>query len=135
VYEKGIRIPYYGIHLFGTDELEMYHLEDVRYKAMSPNEHGRFLIPPMRVELGIWHGFFAGTETNWLRWWDLQGNMLLTGAERAKKEAESAEKEKERAEKEAERAEKEAERAEKEAASAERFAAKLREMGIDPNAI
>jgi Uma2 family endonuclease len=128
VYEQGIHIPYYGIHLFGTGQVEMYHLNDVRYKAMSPNENGRFVIPPMGVELGVWHGVFAGVETNWLRWWDLQGNMLLTGSERAAKEAE-------RAAKEAEQAAKEKERAAKEAAHAERLAAKLRELGVDPNSI
>lgn len=49
--------------------------------------------------MGIWQGQYQNMELPWLRWWDLDGNLLLTGAERA-----------------------------------ERLVAKLRELGIDPEA-
>jgi len=107
VYEQGIIIPYYGIFIFETGQLEMYHLQDEHYEPLAPNEHHRFVIPPLGVELGIWHGTYETKEDDWLRWWDLQGNMLLTGAERAVQEA----------------------------ARADRYAAKLRELGVDPNSI
>jgi hypothetical protein len=35
------------------------------------------------VELGLWQGEYQNAELPWLRWWDLQGNLLLTGEERA----------------------------------------------------
>ncbi|MGB8703194.1 MAG: Uma2 family endonuclease, partial [Thermosynechococcaceae cyanobacterium] len=57
----------------------------------------------------------------WLRWWDSDGNLLLTGEERAEQEEQRTEQEKQRAEKERQRA--------------DRLAAKLREMGVDPEQI
>jgi hypothetical protein len=35
------------------------------------------------VELGLWHGVYQNGQLPWLGWWDLQGNLLLTGEERA----------------------------------------------------
>jgi hypothetical protein len=32
--------------------------------------------------LGIWQGQYQNMELPWLRWWDEQGNLLLTGEER-----------------------------------------------------
>jgi len=46
---------------------------------MAPNERGHYPIL-MEVELGAWEG--ALLNQPWLRWWDLQGNLLLTGTER-----------------------------------------------------
>ena len=46
---------------------------------MQPNERGHYPIPPMGVELGL--RFEDGVA--WLRWWDDEGNLLLTGDERA----------------------------------------------------
>jgi hypothetical protein len=43
----------------------------------------------------------------WLRWWDSQGNLLLTGDERAEREQQRA----------------------------QRLAAKLRELGVDPHEV
>ncbi|MFO5493020.1 MAG: Uma2 family endonuclease, partial [Cuspidothrix sp.] len=40
-------------------------------------------ILPMGVELGLWQGEYQNMDLPWLRWWDLQGNLLLTGEERA----------------------------------------------------
>lgn len=45
----------------------------------------------MGVELGLWQGTYQNQTMLWLRWWDLEGNLLLTGQERA--ELEQAQKE------------------------------------------
>jgi hypothetical protein len=50
---------------------------------MSVNEREHYPIPPLGVELGIWQGRYKNVELPWLRWWDTQGNILLTGEERA----------------------------------------------------
>jgi hypothetical protein len=42
----------------------------------------------MQVELGVWHGTFLNQPKQlWLRWWDLAGNLLLTGQEQAERKA------------------------------------------------
>ncbi|MGB3649629.1 MAG: Uma2 family endonuclease, partial [Rivularia sp. (in: cyanobacteria)] len=55
-------------------------------------------ITPMGVELGIWQGLYQNAELPWLRWWDANGNLLLTGDERAKIETQRAEVERQKRE-------------------------------------
>ncbi|HIK11581.1 MAG TPA: Uma2 family endonuclease [Oscillatoriaceae cyanobacterium M33_DOE_052] len=112
VYERVMRIPYYGIYYVNSGNLEVYRLVDTRYQKMNPNERGHYPIDPMELELGLLEGTYQNQTQKWLRWWDNQGNLLLIGQEEAEKER--AEKEKERDEKEKERAEKEKERQKRE---------------------
>ncbi|MDT9191242.1 MAG: Uma2 family endonuclease, partial [Limnospira sp. PMC 894.15] len=78
-------------------------------------------------------------ELPWLRWWDSQGNLLLTGDERARIERQRAENERQRAEQAEQRFEQaevelqqERQRAQAERQRAERLAELLRAQGIDP---
>ncbi|MEG4628470.1 Uma2 family endonuclease [Microcoleus sp. AR_TQ3_B6] len=148
VYERIIRIPYYGIYEMRTGNLEVYHLIDFVYRKMEPNERGHYPIPVLDVELGLWEGSYQNQELLWLRWWDSQGNLLLTGSEqveieralveqereRVAQERERAEQERERAEQERERAEQKRERAEQAERKVTQLAERLRAMGIDPDA-
>jgi hypothetical protein len=88
VYEQAIRVPYYGIYEVAKAQVEVYHLIDFTYQLMKPNERGHYAIAPLGVELGIWQGLYQNAELPWLRWWDAQGNLLLTGEERAEVERE-----------------------------------------------
>jgi Uma2 family endonuclease len=126
VYEQIIRIPYYGIYEIKTGQLEVYHLTDFSYQRIEPNERGHYPIMPLGVELGLWQGTYQNQEQLWIRWWDLEGNLLLIGSEQAKQEKQRAEVEKQRAEVEKQRAEV----AERKAA---RLAERLRAMGFDPD--
>ena len=69
---------------------------------------------------------YQGMTLPWMRWWDLENNMLLTGAEGmviAQAEKLTAQlKTQEAQEAQAQ-------------AQADRLAAKLRELGIDPNTL
>ncbi|MFZ4557179.1 MAG: Uma2 family endonuclease, partial [Pseudanabaena sp.] len=82
-YEQAIRIPFYAIFDAWKDILEVYHLVDGRYTKMEPNQRGHFAIAPMAVELGLQQEIQQREMTTWLRWWDEDGNLLLTGDERA----------------------------------------------------
>jgi Uma2 family endonuclease len=86
VYEHIIRIPFYGIYEIQTGRLEFHQLSPVRYRQLSPNERGHYPIEPLQVELGLWQGTYQNQTQLWLRWWDLEGNLLLTGSEQAKVE-------------------------------------------------
>lgn len=79
------------------------------------------------VELGLmlWQGKFENREDTWLRWRDRDGQMLLTGAERA-------EQERQRAEQERQRADQERLMRQQAQQQAERLAARLRELGREP---
>lgn len=127
VYERIIRIPYYGIYEVKTGNLEVYHLIDFVYRRIEPNERGHYPIPVLDVELGLWQGSYQNQEMLWLRWWDSQGNLLLIGSEQVEIERARTEQERQRAE----QAERKAEQAERKAAQ---LADRLRAMGIDPDA-
>jgi len=58
----------------------------------------------MGVELGVWEGSYQNQTQRWLRWWDNQGNLLLTGSEQARLERLHTEQERQRAETERQRA-------------------------------
>jgi Uma2 family endonuclease len=122
VYQQIIRIPYYAIYEINNGNLEVYHLVDFSYQKIHPNERGHYPIPPLGIELGLWMGSYLNNpEELWLRWWDLNGNLLLIGREEAEQERHRTEQERERAE-----------QAEQKAA---RLAERLRAMGIDPDSV
>jgi Uma2 family endonuclease len=114
IYEQGIRVPFYAIYEPQHGRVEVYHLVDGSYRPLPPNECGHFPIAPLGVELGIWQGTFENLTLPWLRWWDSQGNLLPTSAERAEQERQAKELAQSRA---------------------ERLAARLRELGVDPESV
>ncbi len=124
VYEQGIKIPYYAIYESNPARIEMYHLVKGKYELMKPNARGHYQIPEMGVELGISPGQYGNMTGSWMRWWDLQGNLLLTGKESEKLANQRAEQERQAKE----LANQRAELAEQELA---RLKAKLRELGLD----
>jgi Uma2 family endonuclease len=113
IYEQVIRPAFYGIYEVQKASIELYHLVENGFELLAANERGHYPIPQMGVELGIWQGEYLNVELPWLRWWDLQGNLLLTGEERAERERQRAERERQRA---------------------DILAAQLRSHGIEPEA-
>ncbi|MFB8789455.1 MAG: Uma2 family endonuclease [Potamolinea sp.] len=118
VYEQAIRVPFYGIYESRKSQVEVYQLVNGRYQLIKTNERNNYPIEPLGVELGIWQGQYQNVEFPWLRWWDAQGNLLLTAEERLEQQQERAEREQQRAEREQQRA--------------ERLADQLRALGIEP---
>ena len=107
VYERVMRIPYYGIYQVNNGRLEVYRLIDGYYQLLELNQRGHFPIAPLGVELGLWQGSYQNQTMLWLRWWDEEGNLLLIGDERAQLERLRGEQQRERAEQERLRAEQE----------------------------
>ena len=118
VYEQAIRVPFYGIYEVQKGTVEIYNLVNGYYQQMVANERNHYPIEPLGVELGIWEGEYQSQVWPWLRWWDAQGNLLLTGDERAGQERQRAEQERQRAEQERQRA--------------ERLAEQLKALGVEP---
>jgi hypothetical protein len=119
VYEQAIHIPFYAIYEVQHASVEVYELIANRYQRCHPNQRGHYPIPPMGVELGIWEGRYGNQTLPWLRWWDSEGNLLLSSDERAEQEKQRADKEQQRAEQERQRR--------------EQLEAFLRSQGFDPD--
>jgi translation initiation factor IF-2 len=66
-------------------------------------------IADLSLGLGLWQGEFQGIDRLWLRWYDVDGNWILTEAEQQRQRAESAE------------------------AQLQSLIRRLRESGIDPD--
>ena len=98
VYERVMRIPYYGIYQVNNGRLEVYRLIDGYYQLLELNQRGHFPIAPLGVELGLWQGSYQNQTMLWLRWWDEEGNLLSIGDERAQLERLRGEQQRERAE-------------------------------------
>ncbi len=143
-----LRIPYYIVHdpefHLGRQELYVFELQHGNYVELKDG-----WLSQIGLGVRLWQGEYEGMNGSWLRWCDIDGALLPTGAEAAQEArtiaqeerertalaVERADFERERAEQEMERAEQERVRAEQERERAERLAAKLRELGLDPTQI
>lgn len=89
VYEWILRVPYYAVYNRYTNHLRVFFLEGGRYReCITDSENPRFWMKGLKLGLGIWQGEFAGITRQWLRWYDSDGNWLLTDTELAVREAE-----------------------------------------------
>jgi Uma2 family endonuclease len=91
IYEQVIRPAFYGIYEVKSARVEVYRFVANQFELLHPNDRGHYAIDALGVELGIWQGRYQNLELPWLRWWDAEGNLLLTGAERAEREYQRAE--------------------------------------------
>lgn len=132
-------ITYYAIydptHQLGKQTLRLYELRDGAYIQRTQR-----WFPGIGLGLTLWQGVYEDKTDTWLRWCDEQGNVILTGAERAELEAHRAQDAAQRAALEAQRADEATQRADEAAqrvaktdARNRALAAKLRELGIDPD--
>ncbi|GAB4581813.1 MAG: Uma2 family endonuclease [Anaerolineales bacterium] len=112
-----MRVGYYVVYdpqqLLQETVLSVYRLHFSKYIPQA-----EWVLEGVGLGLTLWEGSFEGKTAQWLRWVDLDGQLILTGAERANLEHQRAEAERQRAE--------EAE------ARAARLLAQLRAAGIDP---
>ncbi len=119
-YEKVIRVPRYVIFRPHTGRIEVYALESECYDNQNPDENGRYLIPGLDLFLGVWVGTREGRTGNWLRWWNMAGELLLWPEERAEAQSQRAVAESQRAEAQSQRAEAQSQRAEAQSQRADR---------------
>jgi len=113
-YEQILKVPTYVTYDPYEPNLEIRYLQNGQYILQQADVNGRLWIPELELFLGIWQGERLCQTINWLRWWDREGNLLLWSNEQAEQERQRAEQERQRA---------------------DILAAKLRELGVDPDAI
>lgn len=81
IYEQ-MRVSYYVVydpsHQLGETILKIFELRGRRYF-----ETDQTWLEQVDLGLTLWEGKFEGRDDIWLRWCDKEGNVLLTGDERA----------------------------------------------------
>jgi Uma2 family endonuclease len=119
--------------------LEVYYLQNGVYELLSGNP---VWMPEIGLGIGRSRDGYQGLTREWLYWFDQDGNRYPTTEEWGAQEAQRAEQEAQRAEQEAQRAEQEAQRAEQEAQRAQQaeqeladLRERLRQHGINPEAL
>ena len=126
-----MRVIYYVIYdplqQVMPDVLTIYRLSGTDYERQSSP---RF--PDIGLGVTLWEGTYEGKTDTWLRWTDADGNLILTGKERAEQEYQRAEQERLDKEQLLQQLEQERQRAEQERQRADRLAALLRQLGHDP---
>jgi len=115
VYEQILRIPYYVVFSRYTNQLRAFKQEGAHYQEFELQEP-RVWMPELELGLGLWQGEYQGIERLWLRWYDAQGNWILTQTEQERQRAEQAES-----------------RAQEAETRLESLRQRLRESGIDPD--
>jgi Uma2 family endonuclease len=66
-YERELKVPYYLVFYPDGQELILYRRGRTKYPIVKPNEHDRYPIPPVEIEVAIRDG--------WVRFW-YQGELL-----------------------------------------------------------
>ena len=90
VYEQILRVPVYAVFSRYTNRLRVFALNAGHYQELELSD-SRVWIPDLGLGLGLWQGEFQGIDRLWLRWYDVDGNWILTEAEQQRQRAESAE--------------------------------------------
>jgi len=134
-----IDITYYVVYdpmrLLSPDVLRVYERTTGRQYHLRSDTH----LPLIGLSVKLWEGEFEDHQDSWIRWYDHEERLILTGQERAIQAEERlthAEEQRSQAEERATQAEEQRSQAEDRATQAEeraaRLAAKLRELGIEP---
>ncbi|WP_333138488.1 Uma2 family endonuclease [Microcoleus sp. Pol11C2] len=115
VYKQILLVPIYAVFSRYTNRLRVFELKGGHYQELELPD-SRVWIPDLSLGLGLWQGEFQGIDRVWLRWYDVDGNWILTEAEQQRQRAESAEC-----------------RAQQTEAQLQSLILRLRESGIDPD--
>lgn len=99
IYREQLRIPeYYWYDPFNPDDWAGFRLSGMEYQPLEPDGSGRISSQQLQLSLLRWPGSYRGVPAVWLRWATPQGDLLLTGEERAEQERSRTEQERSRAE-------------------------------------
>ena len=98
VYERVLKIPHFAIYDGFKGTLDCFRLINGKYVAMKADAQGRFAVPTLNVSLGLRLSTIPNFKRRWLRFFDADGQLLLTGNEQMRHGEALAALEKKRAE-------------------------------------
>ncbi len=125
IYEKIFRTPEYFLYDPDTRRLEGFHFTNGDYEPMEPDKRGWLWSQQLELNLGTWEGSFQEANRTWLRFFDVDGKLILIGREDQQQRADG---EKQRADEEKQRADREKLRADEAEAALARLQARLEKL-------
>jgi Uma2 family endonuclease len=96
VYERFLRVPYYGIYDRYENQFRVFRLEGTQYQELDLPQ-SRLWLPELDLGFGVWRGSYEGVTGLWLRWYDGADQWIPTKAERIIQAETQAEQERQRA--------------------------------------
>ncbi|MGL4555079.1 MAG: Uma2 family endonuclease, partial [Gemmataceae bacterium] len=67
-YEHALRVPYYLLFHPDVQEMTLYRMNEAdKYVSVKPNEHGRYALPEVEIEVAL--------VSDWVRFW-FRGELL-----------------------------------------------------------
>jgi Uma2 family endonuclease len=87
IYERVMRVGDYFCYDPDTETLDGWRRQSGKFKPLRPNSEGRLWSEEMQMWLGTWKGKFGPFDLTWLRFFDKNGNLVLTRAEAEAKRA------------------------------------------------
>lgn len=97
IYQNRLRVPEYFWFDPFTADWAGFSMQKGVYQPIRPDKAGRLMSTQMNLALVRWDGVYSDVEARWLRWANMEGDLLPTGRELAVQEYERAEQERERA--------------------------------------
>jgi Uma2 family endonuclease len=134
VYERMLRVPFYVVYDRYENDLRVFGLQNGRYQPVALTA-ARFWFEELQLGLGVWSGSYQGAEGQWLRWYDAADQWIATDAEACRSAQQQVEVELEARRSAQQQVQQESDRADEAQLKADRLAAKLRALGIDPDAV
>lgn len=92
IYQRRLRVPeYFWFDPFNPEDFAGFAIRDNVYEQIMPNAEGKILSQQLGLVLVHWAGQYGETNTVWLRWATLEGELLPTDQEIAEQERQRAE--------------------------------------------
>lgn len=83
IYEQILRVPEYLCYNPYTEELAGWRLQAGHYTEIEPDERGWLWSQELELWVGTWWGEYLDRPNLWVRFFDADGNLVLTGREAA----------------------------------------------------
>ncbi len=91
IYQRRLRVPeYFWFDPFNPEDFAGFAIRDNVYEQIMPNSEGKILSQQLGLVLVPWAGQYGETNTVWLRWATLEGELLPTDQEIAEQERQRA---------------------------------------------
>jgi hypothetical protein len=86
-YEQILQVPLYVIFDPADGRLEIRHLNvSGQYELQHLDENGLYFVESLNLYLGTWYGTRLDQTFHWLRWWNVNGEILPWGTEKVAQE-------------------------------------------------